>query len=204
MDCAYKEAKTSSFVVIQVWARSGSRFYLVDQTRRQMGLADTIEAIKAQKRAHPKVFLVEVEDKANGSAVVEALQRDMSLGIDVRPVNPGGGKTSRAQAVSPLFRAGLVHFPDPEIRPWANELQAEILSFPKGRHDDQCDALSMSLRRFVGLVQSFVPIEERPLTPGQERAKIVDDWDKQEAERRKQEQLYEDPIYRVSSWGAPW
>ena len=46
----------------------------------------------------PKAGRKLVEDKANGPAVISALQHDMSGLI---PITPEGGKVARAQSVSP-------------------------------------------------------------------------------------------------------
>ena len=41
------------------------------------------------------------------------------------------------------FEAGLVHFE--KDAPYLPELEAELLSFPHGRHDDQVDSISLAL-----------------------------------------------------------
>ena len=43
------------------------------------------------------------------------------------------------------IEAGAVHLP--VNAPWLDEFKKEVLSFPKGKHDDQIDALSQALQR---------------------------------------------------------
>ena len=45
--------------------------------------------------------------------------------------------------VSAKFEAGQVFFP--KCAPWLADFEAELFSFPGGRHDDQCDSVSQAL-----------------------------------------------------------
>jgi predicted phage terminase large subunit-like protein len=83
-----------------------------------------------------------VEDKANGSAVIEALKREIAGIIEV---NPEGGKIARANSVTYLFKAGNVFFPPDDYAPWVPGFVAEVLGFPKSKHDDQVDSLTQAL-----------------------------------------------------------
>ena len=75
----------------------------------------------------------------------------------VIPVIARGDKESRAYAVTGQLEAGNVYLPgapnhdhtdyDPAATPrWVQELVEELVTFPKGRHDDQVDALTQALR----------------------------------------------------------
>src|SRR5579863_1971731 len=85
-----------------------------------------------------------VEDKANGPAVISALQHEISGLI---AVNPEGGKLSRAQAVSPQAESGNVYLPHPALAQWVDGFIEELASFPNAAHDDQVDAMSQALHR---------------------------------------------------------
>ncbi len=86
-----------------------------------------------------------VEDKANGSAVIQMLSHEIP---GILPVNPGGGKVARAQAISPLIEAGNIYLPHPDYAPWVNDFIEECVSFPNGAHDDQVDAMTQVLLRW--------------------------------------------------------
>lgn len=84
-----------------------------------------------------------MEDKANGSAIISSLK---SLISGIIPITPKESKEARASAVTPLWEAGNVYLPSPEIEPWVkSEFIPELLSFPSGAHDDQVDAMTQAL-----------------------------------------------------------
>lgn len=140
VDCTFKGADTSDWVVLQVWGRLGSDYYLLDQVRKRMGFAATCDAIRDLRKDWPKATGVLIEDKANGPAVIETLEKEMS---GIVAVNPEGGKEARANAVSPLFEAKNVLIPQSD---WVGQdFVPEMLSFPMGRHDDQVDTCTQAL-----------------------------------------------------------
>lgn len=146
-DCTFKdENASSSYVVGQVWGRRGAEFYLLDQVRARMGFVATLMAIKALSAKWRKAVKKLIEDKANGPAVESSLRKTMP-GIVM--VNPLGGKIARANSCSPLFEAGNVFLPDPEIAPWIGDYMAEFMSFPRGSNDDQVDCTSQALCHLV-------------------------------------------------------
>jgi len=141
-DCTFKDAKTSDFVVGQVWGKAGSEYYLLDQVRDRMDINATLTAIRSLSAKWPQAKAKLVEDKANGSAVIDLLKREISGLI---PINPQGGKVVRATAIAPYIEAGNVYLPDPSIAPWAHDLVEEFSAFPNGANDDQVDSASQSI-----------------------------------------------------------
>lgn len=141
-DCAFKDLSTSDYVVGQVWCCVGARFYLVDQVRAHLGFDATRAAIIDMTIKWPQATTFLIEDKANGTAIVETLKKDFS---GVIAVNPQGGKVARANAVSPLFAANDVFVPKAEHAPWINAWREEMASFPMARHDDSVDATTQAL-----------------------------------------------------------
>jgi predicted phage terminase large subunit-like protein len=139
-DCTFKDADDSDFVVGQVWGRLGADYYLLDQTRGRMGFVATRQAIKAQKAKWPLIRALYIEDKANGTAVIETLKHEIS---GIIPVNPEGGKIARVQAISPMIEAGNVYLP--EKASFVGDFVEECAAFPNAAHDDQVDAMSQAL-----------------------------------------------------------
>lgn len=142
-DCTFKDLSTSDFVVIQVWGRKGAARYLLDQVRGRMGFGATVQAIRAMAAKWPRATTKLIEDKANGSAVIETLRKEIP---GIIAVNPEGGKEARAAAVSPQVEAGNVHLP--EAAPWCGDFVEECAAFPRGQHDDQVDAMTQALIRW--------------------------------------------------------
>lgn len=151
-DCAFKGLSDSDFVVGQVWVRKEGEYYLVDQVRAQMGFAATVQAIRTLSAKWPRAVRKLVEDKANGSAVIEILKKKVPGLI---PINPQGGKAARANAVEPMWESGNVYLPDPDRVPWVHDFIEELVSFTgeDGRPDDQVDGMTQAL---VDLYQSNV------------------------------------------------
>ena len=94
----------------QVWARLGSRYLLGDQIRARMDCPTTVKAVRELSQKWPGTLAKLIEDKANGSAVIQMLSNEIA---GLLPVNPEGGKIARAAAVSPLIEAGNVYLPHP-------------------------------------------------------------------------------------------
>ena len=156
-DMAFKDTKTSDFVVGQVWGRRGTNAYLLDQVRDRMNFPTTCRAVEAMSAKWPQAHAKLVEDKANGSAVIDQLNGAVSGLI---PITPKESKEARVAAVSPFAEAGNVWLPDPSLAPWVAGLVEETAGFPNATHDDQVDALSQALTRLLITAGSARPFLE--------------------------------------------
>jgi predicted phage terminase large subunit-like protein len=141
-DMAFKGQDDSDFVVGQAWARKGADLYLLHQIRGRLTYTATKAAVKAGATKFPRIHYKLVEDKANGSAVIDDLKSAVG---GLVPVKPEGGKEARAAVVQPYAEAGNIYLPDPSIAPWVEDYIAEFQNFPKGGHDDQVDATSQAI-----------------------------------------------------------
>lgn len=141
-DSSFKEGNNTSYVVGQVWGKVGPDIYLIDQVRKKMGFVDTIDAISRLVKRYPKTYKKLIEDKANGSAIIDVLKRKFS---GIFPITPDGSKESRAQAVSYLQESGNIYLPHPKMKLWVNDFLDECADFPNAQNDDQVDAMSQAL-----------------------------------------------------------
>ena len=144
-DMAFKgvEATASDFVVGQVWARRGADVFLLDQVHKRLSFTETVVAFRALVGRWPQAVKRLVEDKANGTAIIDLLRSKIG---GIVPVNPKESKFARASAVSPFLEAGNVHLPDRSIALFDPEgLIEESAAFPAGAHDDLVDATSQAL-----------------------------------------------------------
>lgn len=148
IDMSFGSTKaTASFTVAEAWARVGPDFYLVDQIRGQWEYVEAKRRIKAFIAKWKAIFVILVEDKANGPAILSDFSQDIP---GMFPVTPDGSKEARARSVSPLVESGNVYIPDPEHRDsprWIHDYITEVCSFPKAPTDDQVDSTSQALHK---------------------------------------------------------
>lgn len=143
-DMTFKESG-SSYVVMQVWARYGTKYYLADQIRKRLGFVDTVEHLSAMCKKWPQCRTKLIEDKANGPAIIDAVRKTID---GVIAVTPKESKQARLHAVEPMFEAGDVLIPQPDAVDWVPAYIDELVSFPKSAYDDQVDATTMALHRY--------------------------------------------------------
>jgi predicted phage terminase large subunit-like protein len=146
-DMAFKGGEKNDFVVGQAWAgglkgEKANRFLLA-QRRGHWDFPDTVAAVRSLN-AQVSPYMTIVEERASGNAVIQSLQNEIQ---GVIPINPEGGKESRASAVAPLFEAGNVWLPHPSQAPWIQDYIDELMLFPRGKNDDQVDATTQALNR---------------------------------------------------------
>lgn len=143
-DMAFKDTKNSDYVVGQVWMHRGPNAYLMDQVRARMNFTDSKKAVKRLIHKWPQCSVKLVEDKANGTAIIDVLKAEYPGFI---PVTPHESKEARASAVTPFVEAKNVFLPDPSIAPWIEAFVDEAASFPNATHDDQVDCMTQALNR---------------------------------------------------------
>lgn len=144
VDASFKGGAEHDNVAIQAWGKRNADLYLLDAVARPMDFPETLAEIRRMAKRYPKRRYIAVEDKANGSAVISVLSREIG---GILPVNPEGGKIARVNAVSGYIEAGNVWLPADEI--FAQELIDEAAVFPNGRHDDRVDCMSQALNRLI-------------------------------------------------------
>lgn len=144
VDATFKKTGTSDFVAIQVWGKLDGNYYLRYNLNRRMDFPETVKAILMVRSLYPRAYTILIEDKANGSAIIQTLQRDIP---GILPVNPRGGKESRVNAVSPAIESGHVYLP--QNAPWLEEYIKQWSEFPAGKHDDMVDATTQCLNRMI-------------------------------------------------------
>ena len=152
VDATFSGGADPDYVTIQAWTAAGANRYLVDQIRRKMGLRETIEAIREMNTRYPQTYRVLIENKANGSAIIEVLTAEIQ---GIIPINPKSDKVTRLQAVAPQFEAGNVFVLKKD---WTDEYIHELTVFPNGKHDDQVDATTQALADMRNCNDTTAPI----------------------------------------------
>ena len=160
VDAAFKSADSNDFVAIQVWGKRKNDYYLRASFNKHLDFPGTVAMIRSVKAMYPNVRAVLIEDKANGPAIVQTLQRDPDM--FVLAINPQGGKVARVNAVSAAIESGHVFLPQPDKAVWVNEFIDQFTAFPNAAHDDMVDAASQALHRmiyFSGEFEVYKPTE---------------------------------------------
>jgi len=140
VDATFKDKESNDYVAIEVWSKRGAFYYCRYCLKRHMDFPATVQAIRLVKKLYPETMYILIEDKANGSAIIQTLRHEF---VGVLAVNPKGGKTARVNAVSPAIESGNVFLPEDE--PWVNGFIDEFSAFPAAPHDDCVDAASQAL-----------------------------------------------------------
>jgi len=145
VDAAFKGGENNDFVAITVWGKRDNDYYLLDCANRHLTFTETLKAIRETQARWPKAKAVLIEDKANGSAIIDMLRREAYC----IPVNPEGGKEARVCAVSPMIESGHVFLPRNAL--WLEEYLSQWAAFPAGAHDDMVDSSSQALNYLSGV-----------------------------------------------------
>ncbi len=155
-DMAFKDLKSSDYVAGTAWARIGADIYLLPHTvHDKLAFSASKAAVKSCAALWPEIHAKLVEDKANGTAVIEDLQHTVPGLI---AVEPRGGKESRASAMQPYCEAGNIWLPDPSVAGWVEQYIEEFRVFPNGRNDDWVDSSSQAVTWLLDrMLRGFAP-----------------------------------------------
>jgi predicted phage terminase large subunit-like protein len=154
VDAAFKGSADSDRVAIGVFGQRGPDLFLIDLVWDQLTFSETLAALRTLVRRWPKTYEIVIEDKANGSALLDTLKGEIP---GVVAINPDGGKESRILAMVPKLAAGnvwLPHSPNFTPSPRGNlaaidGVITEAKAFPKGKNDDAIDMLAYAVNRYL-------------------------------------------------------
>ena len=155
VDATFKDGEKNDYVAIETWGKKGADMYLVDLVREHLDFPDTVRAIIGMKALHPRTGPILVEDKANGSAIIQVLKSHIPGLIAVLPT---GSKEARVSAVSPAIESGNVYVPSD--RHFTGMFIDEFASFPNGKNDDMVDSATQALYRLLYTPTTFVATKQ--------------------------------------------
>ena len=175
VDATFKNTEVSDFVAIELWGLKGAEVYLWKLINKRMSFVETVRCIKQLCKDYTDISELCIEDKANGSAIIDVLMYEEGV-PPIVAVQPKGGKYARAQATSNFVSTRKVHLP----RYWTEDEERDIenygdrdatngtqlfikqhSTFPYAAHDDMVDAQSQGLSRIIKLVTGEVPMPKR-------------------------------------------
>ena len=142
-----------SYALDRTYVATHPKVMLIYAWQDRLQLAGVVEKVyDTMKRM--KVETILIENKAAGIPVAQELRRLYSgRGFQVILDDPKSlDKTARLYSIQHLFAEGLIYAPD---KSWADMVIQQAIMFPKGKHDDLVDTISMALRylRRTGLIE---------------------------------------------------
>lgn len=138
--------KSNDPCAIQVWGRVGANHYLLKRIKKRLTFNEMCDTIKIVSASYPQCRKKIVEKKANGQAVIDALNNVIG-GFEAYDPKMND-KQSRANSVTPYMESGNVWLPDPSVDKTIDEMVDEMMKFPNGEHDDEVDAMTQYLTTY--------------------------------------------------------
>lgn len=179
IDCAFKDNDDSDFVAALVATFAGANTYITEIVKERLSFTGTKSLVMTLRGRHPDATRVLVEDKANGTAIVDDMKSKIA---GLVPVEPEGGKIARAWSAAGDVEAGNVYLPEylddqgtvMPGREWVPEFVDTCAKFPKVANDDDVDAFSqlMIARRkgFAAILEALKAEHAEMEQAGRERA----------------------------------
>lgn len=138
-DTASKTGLENDWSVGTTWLLQDNLYYLLDVCREKLNYPD-LKATMIEQAQQYEASVILIEDTGVGSGLLDELRMEGLNAVDIKAIQ---SKVIRAHLQTPKFQASRVHFP--RSAPWLAELEAELLAFPGGRHDDQVDSITQAL-----------------------------------------------------------
>jgi predicted phage terminase large subunit-like protein len=153
-DTANKSTELSDFSVCTTWGRKNKKLYLLHVMRKRMDYPELKRAVRDQADRF-RASNILIEDKASGTQLIQELIRDGVHGVT--RYEPTMDKVMRLHSVTSTIENGFVYLPTEAD--WLPVYLHELMSFPKGKHDDQTDSTSQALD-WAKQYPSRLPLEE--------------------------------------------
>lgn len=150
VDATFKDTSKSDKVAITTWGKTGVNKYCLHITNKRLSFTETLKEIERIIQMFPHYDEIEIEDKANGSAIIDVLRKKYSCII---PITPKESKEARASAIAPEVESGTVFVEKDKHM----ELVDQCVDFPNTDHDDLVDSMSQALNRLRNFFADFEP-----------------------------------------------
>lgn len=146
-DLPFKKTAKSDFVGGVAGHLVGGNLYIVDGINERMNFPQTVLAFKAFHKKHPKVREKFIEEKANGSALIDTLKNEIP---GMQGINPEKDKIERLSAVAWCIKSGNVFLP--RNHPISEIIIHQCCTAPNILHDDVMDAFTQLLTMLLGVM----------------------------------------------------
>lgn len=149
LDPAISEKQSADYFAINVSGMDENyNIFVLDTLKGHWKVSEQIEHIFTMyQKWHPSVVGLEVvayQKALKGWLEEKMRQTGIYFPITELKRNTNETKEFRVKAMEPFFREGKVL-----LAPWMKSLEEELMTFPKGKHDDEIDALASQLDLLV-------------------------------------------------------
>lgn len=155
-DLAISEKESADFtVVLTIAVNSDNQWFIAELDYERMNPTKTIDTIFRHVQKF-KPVCVGVERVAYQAALRHFLELEMpkrNIWFTIKDLEAQNKKELRIATLQPRFKAGSIWFQ--MGAPYLTELESELCSFPKGRHDDLIDALAYQSQIALPPVNAF-------------------------------------------------
>lgn len=139
VDTANSEKTINDYFVVSTWYVTPQKDILwYDAYRTHVTGPDQKPLMKEQNYRYRPRFQA-IEDKTFGTNLIQECKRE---GMTIRPVKVDKDKVTRSLPIAARYEVGKVWHR--ENMPNLTDVEDELLSFPRGKHDDVVDTASMA------------------------------------------------------------
>ena len=162
MDLATSVRTQADYTVLGVFGLVGPDLLVLDVLRGRWEGPDLPRVAARVWQAYRPAY-IGVESVGFQASTVQDMrrgdphQRPPRPPLPIKALLPQGDKVSRALTLAARMGGGNVYVP--EGAPFLAALEAELVQFPKGKHDDQVDVLSYAALEVVGFSDTFATAE---------------------------------------------
>jgi hypothetical protein len=158
--------------VDRTYSEGAPKVMLMHAWQERLELHELVEKVGKTAKSL-KIDKLIIENKAAGISVAQEIRRlygNETFAVQLSDPK-SQDKLSRLYSIQHLFAEGMIYSPD---RAWADMVMTQVGQFPKGKHDDLVDTVSMALRhlREVGLLtrgaERIAELESLKVYPGKQ------------------------------------
>lgn len=147
-DLAVSTSEVSDWSVFVVGGVDQSGYlWIIDIIRERMDAQEIVNTILQLERTYEPIAITMEKGQIEKAVGPFLRQQMLETGIfpNIQAVAPSVDKLTRARSIQARMRAGAVKFD--KTGDWYYDFEDEAVLFPRGKHDDQVDALA-----YVGLI----------------------------------------------------
>ena len=139
VDTANSEKTINDPFVVSTWYVTPQRDLLLYDVYRTHITGPDQKPLMRQMLNRFRPRFQAIEDKTFGTNLIQEMKRE---GLTVRPIKVDKDKVTRSLVIAARYEVGMVYHR--EDAQWLTDYEDELLSFPRGKHDDQVDTASMA------------------------------------------------------------